>query len=107
MPEAATACPGRYIDMYALRRKLVEVQGAPETGSPVLKEDRAVLAANSKSTAETRAPVSPGVMDGLLIHSEPPPGYTLPEPIGPLVWRVLAGIFRTQKRSGKPGPAIT
>lgn len=99
VPGAATACPGRYIDMHALRRKLVVVRDTPESGSTVLKEDRAVLAANSETTEDTVTPASTSGTKGFLISSDPPPGYTLPEPIGPVVWRVLAGIFRTQKEA--------
>jgi len=99
VPGAATACPGRYLDMHALRRKLVVVRDTPETGSPVLKEDRAVLVNNSETTEDTVYPAFTSGTDGFLISSEPPPGYTLPEPIGPVVWRVLAGIFRTQKEA--------
>jgi|GEM_PF-681066 len=99
VPGAATSCPGRYMDMHALRRKLAVVLGTPETGSPVLKEDRAVLVVNNETTENAVTPTSMGGMEGFLLSSDPPPGYTLPEPIGPVVWRVLAGIFRTQKEA--------
>lgn len=95
VPGAATACPGRYMDMHALRRKLVVVWGTSENGSMVLKEDRTVLAASDATTDDTAKPAAKSGTK-VLISSEPLPGYILPEHIGPVVWRVLAGIFRTR-----------
>lgn len=116
VPGAATVCPGRYVDMHALRKKLAGGGKGPlpESGVPVLREERVSITKDGRTTEDTTAAAPPRRPDALLIRSEVSPGYSpvsiaeeldsgkaraLPEPIGPVLWRVLAGVYRTRRKA--------
>lgn len=109
VPGAATACPGRYLDMHALRRRLDEGDpgSPPRDGVLFLCEEQRTypVEPSSLSPGQPGLPEQFGPVSG---NTQPTPsgpvvtplqGGAPPEPIGPVLWRVLAGVYRTRQEA--------